>query len=185
LLLSPLEDALNDPEVPVRAREPLRVAQRNARRLLKLVNSLLDFARLEAGRVQAAYEPVSLGSYTRDVASNFRSAIERAGLRFDVDCRLSEVVFVDRSMWDQIVFNLLSNALKFTFSGSIRLGLYADRGNAILEVADTGVGIPGEEIPRLFERFHRIEGSAGRTHEGSGIGLALVEELTKLHGGSV
>jgi signal transduction histidine kinase len=185
LLLSPLEDALEDPMLPAHVSEALLLAHRNARRLQKLVNSLLDFARLEAGRVQATYEPVPLGSYTQDLAGNFRSAVERAGLSFDVDCRLDDTVFVDRSMWDQIVLNLLSNALKFTFAGGIRVRLDADGGNAILEVRDTGVGIASEEVPRLFERFHRIEGSAGRTHEGSGIGLALVEELAKLHGGSV
>ena len=163
----------------------LRLVHRNARRLLKLVNSLLDFARVEAGRVQAKFESVDLAAVTEDLASTFRSAIERAGLRFEVDCELDEPVYVDLEMWEQIVLNLLSNALKFTFNGRIGMRLRAAGGNAVLEVADTGVGIPAGELPRLFERFHRIEGSQGRSHEGSGIGLALVQELAKLHGGTV
>jgi PAS domain S-box-containing protein len=185
LLLSPLEEALVDPELPARAHEHLRLVHRNALRLLKLVNSLLDFARVEAGRVQAKYESVDLAAVTRDLASTFRSAIEHAGLRFEVDCELDQRVYVDREMWEQIVLNLLSNALKFTFAGRIGVRLRGDGANVVLEVTDTGVGIPAKELPRLFERFHRIEGSQGRSHEGSGIGLALVQELARLHGGAV
>ncbi|SFB57096.1 GAF sensor hybrid histidine kinase [Rhizobium sp. NFR07] len=187
LMLGPLEEELAD----VRAREPeaqtrLEVVHRNGMRLLKLVNSLLDFARIEAGRAQASFEPLDLSAVTGDLASNFRSLTEKAGLRLVVDCAPSQDrVFVDRDMWEKIVLNLLSNAFKFTFDGEIRVGLIYDADEAVLSVEDTGTGIPAGELPRLFERFHRVDGAKGRSFEGSGIGLALVQELVKLHGGAI
>jgi PAS domain S-box-containing protein len=186
LMLGPITESLAHPGTPPAVREQLELAHRNSLRLLKLVNSLLDFSRLEAGRVQASFEPIDLGVFTRDLASIFRSAIERAGLRFTVECEdFEEPVYIDRDMWEKIVLNLLSNALKFTLAGGITVRLRRAAADAVLEVADTGIGIPEHEIPRLFERFHRVEGSVGRTQEGSGIGLALVQELVKLHGGVV
>jgi Histidine kinase-, DNA gyrase B-, and HSP90-like ATPase len=116
----------------------------------------------------------------------FHSAIERAGLRLTLDCPpLTQRVWVDRDMWEKIVLNVLSNAFKFTFEGGITVRLRQEGESAILEVDDTGSGIPEHEIPRLFDRFHRVEGARGRTHEGTGIGLALVQELAELHGGTV
>jgi signal transduction histidine kinase len=186
LMLGPLRDALEDPSLPAPLRAQLDVAQRNSLRLLKLVNSLLDFARIEAGRVTASYEPVDLAALTEDLASNFRSAMDRAGLRFDVRCpRLAEPVFVDRGMWEKIVLNLLSNAFKYTHEGRVEVAMRREEKHAVLTVADTGIGVAPHEVPRLFERFHRVDGARGRTQEGSGIGLALVQELVKLHGGSI
>jgi len=186
LMLGPVEETIADPRLPPEARERLQLAQRNSLRLLKLVNSLLDFSRIEAGRVQASYESTDLAAFTRDLASTFRSAIERAGLSYRVECdELAQPVYIDREMWEKIVLNLLSNAFKFTLAGEIAVRLRRERNDAVLEIADTGVGIDEQEIPRLFERFHRVEGSQARTHEGSGIGLALVQELVKLHGGTV
>ncbi|HAT47184.1 MAG TPA: histidine kinase, partial [Ktedonobacter sp.] len=116
----------------------------------------------------------------------FRSALEQAQLHFVVDCRpLSEPVYVDRDMWEKIVLNLLSNAFKFTFEGQITVSLHENGTSVELIVSDTGTGIPEEEVSHLFERFHRIRGARARTHEGSGIGLALVQELVRLHGGTV
>jgi PAS domain S-box-containing protein len=185
LLLGPTEDALAA-EPRSLSGENLRTVHRNALRLLKLVNTLLDFSRLEAGRAQASYEPTDLASLTGDLASAFRSAVERAGLAFRIECaELPEPIFVDHDMWEKIVLNLLSNALKFTFEGSISVRLSARPGGAELVIADTGTGIPERELPHLFERFHRVQGARARTHEGSGIGLALVSELVRLHGGAI
>ncbi|MFZ0274446.1 MAG: ATP-binding protein [Acidobacteriaceae bacterium] len=185
LLLGPTEAALAAPEGALRGAE-LEKVHRNELRLLKLVNTLLDFSRIEAGRVQAVYEAADLCTLTTEIASVFRSAIEKAGLRFTVECEvLNEPVFVDREMWEKIVLNLLSNAFKFTFDGEIAVRLRAVDGAAELSVADTGIGIQEEELGRVFERFHRIENARARTHEGTGIGLALVQELARLHGGSV
>ncbi len=186
LLLGPVEELLASAELSQDARERLELAHRNSLRLQKLVNSLLDFSRIEAGRARAAYERVDLPALTRDISSTFRSAMERAGLAFTVSCEpLGEAAYVDREMWEKIVLNLLSNAFKFTLEGAVAVRLHRDRGHAVLEVADTGVGVPEDEIPRLFDRFHRVESTRGRTHEGSGIGLALVHELLKLHSGTV
>ncbi|HWA72488.1 MAG TPA: ATP-binding protein [Polyangiaceae bacterium] len=185
LMLGPIEDALRTPERSLSG-ENLETAYRSSLRLLKLVNSLLDFSRIEAGRAQASFEPTDLAALTTDLASAFRSAIERAGLGFVVDCPpLGEPVYVDHDMWEKIVLNLISNALKYTFDGSIQVSLLRREANAELTVKDTGTGIPESELPHIFERFHRVKGARSRTHEGSGIGLALVHELVRLHGGQV
>ena len=186
LLLGPLEELLTKKGVGLDAADwtQLDLAHRNSLRLLRLVNALLDFSRIEAGRSQAAYEPTDLAQLTGELASVFRSAIERAGMRLVIDCPpLPEPVYIDRDMWEKIVLNLLSNAFKFTFRGQITVSLRADGQQAELRIEDTGIGVPADQLPRLFERFHRVESARGRTHEGSGIGLALVQELAKLHGG--
>jgi len=185
LMLGPQEDALASPNGALDG-ESLRAVHRNTLRLLRLVNNLLDFSRIEAGRTKARYEPTDLGPLTVDLASAFRSAIERGGLRFEVDCpTLLEPVYVDRTLWETIVLNLLSNAFKFTLRGTIRVQLRDREGRAELEVSDTGAGIPAAELPRMFDRFHRVEVPEARTYEGSGIGLALVKELVGLHGGEI
>ena len=186
LLLGPLDDLLAEEGASAAAREQLALAQRNAQRLLKLVNTLLDFSRIEAGRIDAAYEPTDLSRLTTELASTFRSALERAGLALRVDCPpLEQPVYVDREMWEKIVLNLLSNAFKFTFDGAIDVLLRANGDSVQLLVRDTGSGIPPDEVDRLFERFHRVKGAHGRSYEGSGIGLAFVQELVRLHGGTV
>jgi len=187
LMLGPMEELVTSPGLDGAQRDRLALALRNARRLQRLVNSLLDFSRIEAGRAQARYVATDLAAFTRDLASTFRSAMERAGLAFEVDCpALDEAAWVDREMWEKVVLNLLSNAFKFTMRGQVTVRLRQEGAEprlAVLEVADTGSGIPASELPRVFERFHRVAGAEGRTHEGSGIGLALVQELVKLHGG--
>jgi signal transduction histidine kinase len=186
LMLGPVEDLLASGQLSPEARQELEVVHRNAGRLLKLVNTLLDFSRLEAGRVEASFEPTDLAGLTRDLASTFRSAIERAGLTCTVDCEaLSQPVYVDREMWEKVVLNLLSNAFKFTFKGGITVRLREQAGQVLLEVSDTGTGIPEAELPHIFKRFQRVKGARSRTHEGTGIGLALVQELVKLHGGEI
>jgi signal transduction histidine kinase len=184
LMLGPLEE-----EIAERGglAERLTMVHRNGLRLLRLVNTLLDFSRIEAGRVRAAYRPTDLALYTAQLASNFRSACERAGLTLSVDCPpLPEPVYVDADMWERVVLNLVSNAFKYTLTGGIRVEMRAIADDRVeLVVSDTGVGISAHELPRIFDRFHRIEGQIGRTMEGTGIGLALVNELIHLHGGAI
>jgi signal transduction histidine kinase/DNA-binding response OmpR family regulator len=184
LMLGPLEDALQSGAPPEPA--SLELLHRNAMRLLKLVNALLDFSRIEAGRLRAAYQATDLSLLTTELSSVFRAAVERAGLKLIVECSaLPEAVYVDHEMWEKVILNLLSNALKSTFDGEIRVNLRATGAGAELTVTDTGTGISAEDLPRIFDRFSRIESARRRSHEGTGIGLALVRELVEMHGGSI
>lgn len=187
LMLGPLEEMVrHNSSLPAPIRENINFTYRNAQRLLKLVNSLLEFSRIEAGRVQASFKPVDLASLTADLASGFRSTIEKAGLKYEVNCsNLSSQVYVDAEMWEKIVLNVLSNAFKYTLEGEIKLTLSQTDSNAVMVVEDTGVGIPKAELPKMFQRFHRVPNTVGRTHEGTGIGLSFIHELVKMHHGEI
>jgi PAS domain S-box-containing protein len=183
LMLGPLETVAQT--INAEDRPLIEIAQRNTLRLLKLVNTLLQFSRLESERRDASFVESDLARMTTDLAAGFRSAIEHAGLELIVTTELDRPVFVDPAMWETIVSNLLSNALKFTLQGTIRVELTATEGAAHLAVVDSGAGIPPGELPHVFERFHRVRSAPSRSHEGSGIGLALTRELVRLHGGSI
>jgi len=187
LMLGPTADLLANPDAPRTDRErSLEMIHRNTLRLQKLVNSMLDFSRIEAGRATASYEPIDLATFTAELASTFRSATERAGLALDVDAPLLPAsVYVDREMWEKIVLNLLSNAFKHTFDGGITVRVRDGGTAAIVDVADTGVGIAADQLPKIFDRFHRVPNARSRTHEGTGIGLALVQELVRWHGARI
>ncbi|UOE47413.1 ATP-binding protein [Mucilaginibacter sp. SMC90] len=186
LMLGPLEDLLQQTDLSIHNKFQVEATHRNAMRLLKLVNNLLDYSRVEAGRVQAAYQLLDISELTTDLASSFRSIIEKAGMELIVNCKpISGAIYADRQMWEKIVLNLLSNAFKYTLQGTIEVNLQQEGNFTILRVIDTGIGIPDKELPHMFERFHRVENAAGRTHEGTGIGLSLVSELVHLHGGEI
>ncbi|SDF14277.1 Signal transduction histidine kinase [Blastococcus fimeti] len=188
LLLGPIGDVLatTAEPLPAGAREELELALRNGQRLQRLVNDLLDFASIEAGRANPVRVETDVATFTAELAGVFRAATERAGLRLTVDCPPpTRPAHVDPRMWEKIVVNLLANAVKYTFVGGIDVALRSDDEGFRLTVRDTGVGIVAEELPRLFERFHRVAGATARTREGTGIGLALVQELAALHGGTV
>lgn len=185
LMLGPLED-LSARQLGEVERQLVESAQRNALRLQKLVNTLLDFSRLEAGRLKVNFQPTDLPALTAELASHFDSACAEAKVRLVVDCPpLDAPVPVDPEMWENIVLNLISNAFKFTFEGEIEVALRASADKAELTVRDSGVGIAEEELPLIFERFHRVQSQRGRSHEGSGIGLSLVRDLVRLHGGDI
>jgi signal transduction histidine kinase len=184
LMIGPTEDALAS--TGTLSGDALQMVHRNELRLLKLVNSLLDFSRMEAGRVEASFQATDLAKLTSDLASQFRSVMERGGLTLTVETpELSEPAFVDREMWEKIVLNLLSNAFKHTFEGGVTVRLATVGDHLELSVRDTGVGIAEDELPRVFDRFHRVRGTQSRSHEGTGIGLALTKDLVGLHGGRI
>lgn len=187
LMLGPLEEMMHYREkLDVEQLENVALAHRNALRLQKLVNALLDFSRIESGRIDASFRPVNLAAITEEIVGNFRSIVENAGLALVANLKpLEHSVYVDYDMWEKVVFNLLSNAFKYTLEGSIEISLEEKGEQVLLKVADTGVGIPKEELPNVFVRFHRVANTAGRSHEGTGIGLSLVAELVKIHGGNI
>lgn len=185
LILGPIERALSNADGSL-AGEDLAALQRNALRLLRLVNSLLDFSRIESGGLAMTFAPTDLATLTAGLVGAFQSLCQDAGLRLVVQCPpLPEPIYVDAAQWEKVILNLVSNAFKFTFEGQIGVSLDWQGDRVELRVSDTGTGIPTEQLPRIFERFHRIEGARGRSFEGSGIGLSLVHELVRLHGGKV
>ncbi|MDV6168623.1 ATP-binding protein [Flavobacterium sp. DG1-102-2] len=186
LMLGPLEELTTNHDLDGHKKEIAETVHRNALRLLKLVNTLLDFSLMESGKFRARFTPVDLASVTENLASNFSSITRKAGLEFIVKASpLSQPVYIDRDMWEKIVFNLLSNAFKYTLNGSITVTITQDTNNAILTVSDTGLGIPKGEMYNMFSRFHRIRNAGGRSYEGSGIGLSMIKELILQHGGSI
>jgi PAS domain S-box-containing protein len=188
LILGPLQDVMENKQGTIQPDdlEKLKMVNRNGVRLRKLVNNLLDFASIEAGKLEAFYQPTDIVSFTEDLSSNFRSLIEKAGLRYVVKLDpVDEPIYINHEMWEKIVLNLISNAFKFTQHGRIEVLLNSMKKHIRLTVRDTGAGISNDNIPRIFERFARIENAKARTYEGSGIGLALVKELVAMHGGTI
>ena len=188
LILGPLESLLEEPDgVDGAMREPVEMARRNALRMKRLVNSLLDFASIEAGRMQARLERTDLARITMGLASLFKPAFDDAGVAFAAMVPPHPVdVLVDLDMWEKIVLNLLSNALKFTPKGKVELALREDDGAVVLSVSDTGVGIGAADLPHIFERFYRGAHHSERAGgEGSGLGLALAAELVRLLDGTL
>ncbi|MEH2447653.1 MAG: response regulator [Nostoc sp.] len=162
------------------------IALRNSRRLLRLVNQLLDLQRLDAGRMQPSFRPCDLVEFVSQIVESFRPYCEKKGLHLVTQLDECSTVYLDMEKFDKVVYNLLSNAMKFTpEGGTISIRLKSENDRCILQVQDTGIGIVKEQIPHLFERFRQAEGSANRSYEGSGLGLALVKELVELHGGEV
>lgn len=162
------------------------IALRNSRRLLRLVNQLLDLQRLDAGRMQPTFRPCDLVEFVSQTVESFRAYCARKGIELITALHPCEEVYLDIEKFDKVLYNLLSNAMKFTPSGgSITVALQQAGDHCSLQVIDTGIGIRPDQIPHLFERFRQAEGSANRSYEGSGLGLALVKELVELHGGQI
>ncbi|OIP75279.1 MAG: adenylate cyclase [Oscillatoriales cyanobacterium CG2_30_44_21] len=186
LTIGPLESAIERSQ-PLPYEQSV-IALRNCRRLLRLVNQLLDIQRLDAGKMQACFRPCNLIEFTRQTIESFRPYCDRKGIHLSSDFQDCPEIYLDLEKFDKVLYNLLSNAMKFTPSnGSITVTIAPDAANnkCILQMRDTGIGIRQDQLPLLFERFRQAEGSVNRSYEGSGLGLALVKELVKLHGGDI
>jgi signal transduction histidine kinase/response regulator RpfG family c-di-GMP phosphodiesterase len=184
LTIGPLESACRRKEdLPY---QQAVIALRNSRRLLRLVNQLLDLQRLDAGRMQPSFRPCDLVGFCYSTAESFRAYCEKKGLQLITQLQECPLLYLDLERFDKVIYNLLSNAVKFTpEGGKITLKVESAGAHCLLQVKDSGIGIRTEQIPYLFERFRQAEGSASRSYEGSGLGLALVKELVELHGGKI
>lgn len=182
LINGPANDALSESGLSAKNRGRFALIAKASNRLLRLVNSLLDFASVDAGRLQTNFQPVYLARYVEDLASLFRSAIERAGLRYRVEIQgKDDIIYTDPACVEKIVYNLISNALKYTTAGTITVRCYPTTTAMIVEIEDTGVGIPENQIEEIFKRFHRVSNkSSAAVIEGTGIGLALTKELSRV-----
>ncbi len=166
--------------------EQSAIALRNSRRLLQLVNQLLDLQRLDANRMQPNFRPCDFVEFVSQIVESFRPYCEKKGIRVIDEIIPCQEVYLDTDKFDKVLYNLLSNAMKFTpGGGSITVKVQTVGENCILQVKDTGIGIDAKQIPHLFERFRQAEGSENRSYEGTGLGLALVKELVEMHGGTV
>lgn len=184
LMMGPLESVVSQREyLPY---DQAVIALRNCRRLLRLVNQLLDLQRLDAGRMQASFRPCDVVTMVSQIVESFRPYCDKKGLRLITELNRCAKVYLDPEKFDKVLYNLLSNAMKFTDAGgSIAVKVEPAGDHVRIQVKDTGIGIRTEQIPHLFERFRQAEGSVNRSYEGSGLGLALVKELVELHGGQI
>lgn len=190
LTFGPIDDLLHGHFASLEAARPhFNRARRNGSRLLRLINQLLDLSQLGAGAARLRAQPGDLSEFMRTVVAPFVSLAERRRITFVVEVPAEPLPFVfDTDKIEKIVVNLLSNAFKFTpKEGTVTVQLTAvpHTDTVQLVVADTGVGIAAEHLPHLFEQFYQVDDGPTRSHEGSGVGLALVKELATLHGGSV
>jgi GAF domain-containing protein/class 3 adenylate cyclase/two-component SAPR family response regulator len=184
LMIGPLESVIErKQDLPY---EQSVIALRNSRRLLRLVNQLLDLHRLDAGRMQASFRPCNLIEFVSQIVEAFRPYCNKKNIRLSTGLTRCPAVYLDLEKFDKVIYNLLSNAMKFTESGgSITVKVEPAGDHVRIQVIDTGIGIKKEQVPHLFERFRQAEGSVNRSYEGSGLGLALVKELVELHGGQI
>ncbi|MEL6880208.1 MAG: response regulator, partial [Cyanobacteria bacterium J06607_10] len=162
------------------------IALRNSRRLLRLVNQLLDLQKLDAGKMKPTFRPCDFANFTTEVVEAFQNYCERKQIELRTEIEICSPVYLDIEKFDKVLYNLLSNAMKFTPAGkSITVRLKEVGNKAQLQVQDEGIGIREDQIPHLFERFRQADGSANRHYEGTGLGLSLVQELSQMHGGDV
>ncbi len=187
-ILGYVELVLSDdtPALPHEHARHLDVVERNARRLVRLVGDLLFAAQVEGAPLLIEPGSLDLVQLVRDAVDLARPRAEEAGIALALDLNPLEPCLGDRDRLAQVLDNLISNALKFTPPGGrVSVRLTADGGRARIDVADTGVGIPAEDLPRLFDRFYRARNVAERAIPGLGLGLMIVRAIAEAHGGAV
>jgi len=191
LSLGPLDQMLKERygDVPDAIRNQLLVVQRNQERLLGLINQILDLSKLEAGSMQLKAAPMlDMNRFVEERIVQFHPVAEKEGieLRVSLDPQVNRAeLFIDGEMFDKLLSNLLSNAFKFTRQGYVEVATEVHGGTFRLGVSDTGMGIKQDQLPHIFDRFRQADGSESREHAGTGLGLALIKEIARLHGGDV
>lgn len=174
-------------ELNPRAEEMVRRVSANSKRLLQLINDFLDLARIESGRLELVKSPVSPLSLTQKWQSQVGVLGEERGLDFvvTIDPELPSTILGDEDALSKIVVNLLGNAFKFTHQGQVSLDLRRVNGDWTIAVSDTGIGIPPHAREYIFDEFRQVDGSSKRLYGGTGLGLSLVQKLTRAMGGNV
>ena len=188
LILAPLENMLLEEMGPLSAdmQRQFELIRRNVMRLLKLINNLLDLARLEEGHLTLDLEFVDLVGFTAQLAGAAYPLAEKREIEIVFDHTARPVVTADTEKLERVIINLLSNALKFTDPGGyVVVMVGATEGRGWVSVQDSGIGISAEDLPHIFDRFRQVDASTTRRHGGTGIGLSLVKELVELHGGKI
>jgi len=170
-------------------REFLRNAQQSAKQLLSIINDVLDLAKIEAGRMELDLQEVELRGLFDEVGALTQVQAQQKKLKLSYTCENhpSPKVYADPGKLRQILINLVGNAIKFTDKGSItvRSLVQEERGNVLIEVVDTGVGVPADAQKKLFEKFRQADGSSTRRHGGTGLGLTITKNLVEIMGGKV
>ena len=186
LIGGPIGELLEDPRLTPGQYQSLSTAKRNVDRLTRVINALLDFSRVEAGNMEAKFVPLDLGAFVVELTDLFRGAVERLGVDFVVDVQPHDkLVFVDPTLFEMALSNLIGNSLKYTDQGRITIRVRFDEKNVLVTVADTGVGIPSAEISMATQWFHRSSTILHTGSQGTGLGLALAQELVRLHDGDL
>ncbi|WP_339785756.1 hybrid sensor histidine kinase/response regulator transcription factor [uncultured Imperialibacter sp.] len=186
LILGPLNDRAdgNDAVMPGSV---LSMMKSNADRLLRLINQLLDLSKLETGLLKLEAAKYDFVSFVKGLTRSFDSLAERRGLTLSIYSEVDSLdIFFDVDKIEKVFFNLITNAIKFTEDGgSVSLTIRELQESVEIDVADSGIGIPEDQLKNIFERFYQVDSSITRFQEGSGIGLALTRELVELHHGSI
>lgn len=186
LIVSPVDKLLETADLPILYQQQLSTVRRNAHQLLRLINQLLDISKLEAQQMDLVNEVGDLPSFVEQVVDLFHPSTEIKQLTLTYDTNLPPGNYLfDAAKWEKILYNLVSNAIKFTETGGIRVQLTEIPSGARLTVSDTGIGIPADKLPHIFNRFYQVDNARVRRYEGTGIGLALVYELTARLGGAI
>jgi len=166
-------------------REHIEIIERNGRQLLNLINSILDLSKIEEGKMELFVSSFSVAEIVNSVGASMRPLMDAKGLSFKIDVAEMAGIQSDKEKLQQVLFNLLSNAQKFTETGEIRIQVRLAGESVVFTVRDTGCGISAEELPHIFDEFRQLDGSTTRQHGGTGLGLAISQRLIALLGGDI
>ncbi len=181
------ELVIKDPATNSRSKERLDVTLRNGTRLLNLINNILEFSKIESAKIELIKDKFLLNDFLKDIESFVNSLLVNKNVKFKLnfDKENEVTLFTDKSKLDQILINLLGNAVKFTAEGEIRLTVITDKKSVRFEISDTGSGIPAEHKEIIFEEFRQGDGSTSRRYDGTGLGLAICKRYVQLLGGKL